>query len=268
MELLDTLDPTPLAATRRPDNSPLTTLSVQGLTKKYGDTTVLDDFSLDIHSGEVVAVLGANGSGKSTALRCVVGLTQPDAGTVRVDNQVARAGRHVPSIAMVFQRINLVPRRSVLDNVCAGGLGRLGFRKSWSAWAFPRELREESMACLARVGLDNRAHEPAGRLSGGQQQRVAIARALCQRAKVLLADEPVSALDPAASEHVMELLRSLALDDNLAVAAVLHQPELAKRYSTRMVGLLRGRIVVDSTPDSFDQLVMDQLYHVEEEAQR
>ena len=91
---------------------------------------------------------------------------------------------------MVFQRIHLVPRRSVLDNVCAGGLGRLGLSRSWSVLAFPREAQAEAMACLDRVGLADRAREKAGRLSGGQQQRVAVARALCQRAKVLL-DEPV-----------------------------------------------------------------------------
>jgi phosphonate transport system ATP-binding protein len=243
-------------------------LKVSRLTKRYGSRIVLDGFSLDVARGEVVSLLGANGSGKSTALRCVVGLVKPDGGTVSVAGSVAQAGQPLPSVAMVFQKIHLVPRRTVLDNVCAGALGRLGLRHSWSSLAYPQDLREEAMACLDRVGLADRPHERAGRLSGGQQQRVAIARALCQRAQVLLADEPVSALDPAAAEQVMRLLRSLADDDGLAVAAVLHQPDLARRHSDRVVGLLGGRIVLDSPADTVDQAALDALYRPDLEAAR
>jgi phosphonate transport system ATP-binding protein len=248
-------------------------LRIDGLRKAYGEKTVLDGLTFEVASGEVVSLLGANGSGKSTSLRCVVGLERPDGGTITVDGVrakpgettgarpsgelarplapsegvTARSAEAVPTVAMVFQKIHLVPRRSVLDNVCAGALGRLGLSRSWSVLAFPREVQAEAMACLDRVGLADRARERAGRLSGGQQQRVAVARALCQRARVLLADEPVSALDPAASEQVMNLLRSLADDDGLAVAAVLHQPDLARRFSDRILGLAGGRLVFDSS---------------------
>jgi len=220
-------------------------LAVRGLTKRYGDRVVLDGLDLDVKAGEVVSVLGANGSGKSTALRCLIGLERPDAGEIRVRGRDLRAGERATDMAMVFQRIHLVSRLSVLDNVCAGALGRLPLRRSWAPAAFPRDVREEAMACLDRVGLADRPHDRAGRLSGGQQQRVAIARALCQRASVLLADEPVSALDPAAAEQVMRLLRSLADEDGIAVAAVLHQPDLARRHSDRVVGLLRGRLSLE-----------------------
>jgi len=235
-------------------------LAVRGLVKRYGDHTVLHGLDLDVRSGEVVSVLGANGSGKSTALRCVVGLVRPDGGTVTVAGQPVTPGTPVAAAAMVFQRIHLVPRHTVLDNVCAGALGRLPLRRSWSTLAFPRELREEAMACLDRVGLADRPHERAGRLSGGQQQRVAIARALCQRAQVLLADEPVSALDPAAATQVMRLLRSLAEDDGMAVAAVLHQPELARRHSDRVVGLLHGRVALETSADRLDDAEVEALY--------
>ncbi|NGN94329.1 ATP-binding cassette domain-containing protein [Nocardioides sp. KC13] len=221
-------------------------LRIDGLRKAFGEKTVLDGLAFEVASGEVVSLLGANGSGKSTSLRCVVGLERPDGGTITVDGVTAKPGEAMPTVAMVFQKIHLVPRRSVLDNVCAGALGRLGLSRSWSVLAFPREVQAEAMACLDRVGLADRAREKAGRLSGGQQQRVAVARALCQRATVLLADEPVSALDPAASEQVMNLLRSLADDDGLAVAAVLHQPNLARRFSDRILGLAGGRLVFDS----------------------
>ncbi|MEP9383497.1 phosphonate ABC transporter ATP-binding protein [Nocardioides cheoyonin] len=242
------------------DDTSTAVLSVRGLVKRYGDRTVLHGIDLDVRAGEVVSVLGANGSGKSTALRCVVGLVRPDGGTITVGGRPVTPGAPTASAAMVFQRIHLVGRHSVLDNVCAGALGRLPITRSWSTLAFPRDLREEAMACLDRVGLADRAHDRAGRLSGGQQQRVAIARALCQRAQVLLADEPVSALDPAAATQVMRLLRSLAEDDRMAVAAVLHQPELARRHTDRVVGLLHGRMSLQTPADRLTDAEVDALY--------
>lgn len=235
-------------------------LSVRGLTKRFGDRVVLDGFDLDVHAGEVVSVLGANGSGKSTMLRCLSGLTRFDAGSVRVAGREVRSGERAGEFAMVFQRIHLVPQLSVLENVCAGALGRLSFRQAWLPRAFPAEVREEAMGCLDRVGLAGRAHDRAGRLSGGQQQRAAVARALCQRAGILLADEPVSALDPAAAGQVMRLLRSLADDDGIGVAAVLHQPDLARRHCDRVVGLIGGRAVLNAAPSALTDADVDALY--------
>ena len=236
------------------------TLSVRDLTKRFGDRVVLEGFDLDVHAGEVVSILGANGSGKSTMLRCLSGLTKFDAGTVSVGGREVRGGEHVPEFAMVFQKIHLVPELSALENVCAGALGRLSFWQAWAPRAFPTDVREEAMGCLDRVGLAERAHDRARSLSGGQQQRVAVARALCQRAEVLLADEPVSSLDPAAAEQVMRLLRSLADDDGMAVAAVLHQPYLARRHSDRVVGLTGGRITLNIPPSGLTDADVDALY--------
>ena len=234
-------------------------LSVRGLTKRFGDRVVLEGFDLDVHAGEMVSVLGANGSGKSTMLRCLSGLTKFDSGSVSVAGRDVRSGERVPEFAMVFQKIHLVPELSALENVCAGALGRLSFWQAWAPRAFPTDVREEAMGCLDRVGLAERAHDRARRLSGGQQQRVAVARALCQRAGVLLADEPVSSLDPAAAEQVMRLLRSLA-DDGMAVAAVLHQPDLARRHSDRVVGLTGGRITLNIPPSALTDADVDALY--------
>jgi phosphonate transport system ATP-binding protein len=161
---------------------------------------------------------------------------------------------------MVFQAPQLVKRRSVIDNVCSGALGRLGFKESAFAVLYPQSLREEAMRCLDRVGLADRAADKAGQLSGGQQQRVAVARALCQQAPLLLADEPVSALDPASAEQVLALLADLAHTDGLAVLAVLHQPNLARRYSDRIVGLLEGHMVFDVPADEASENLVDGLY--------
>ncbi|MBB3049902.1 phosphonate transport system ATP-binding protein [Prauserella isguenensis] len=224
-------------------------LRISNLSKSFGENRVLDGVDLNVEPGEFVAVLGANGCGKSTALRCVVGLEQPDSGEVDVDGRPA----------MVFQRIHLVHRRTALDNVCAGALGRLPLSRSITPRLFPRELREEAMWCLERVGLADHAGERAVRLSGGQQQRVAIARALCQRTNVLLADEPVSALDPSAAVNISELLGRLA-EEGLAVVAVLHQPQLATRCAHRVVGLSGGRVAVDRSAAAVSQAEVDALY--------
>ncbi|MER5863295.1 ATP-binding cassette domain-containing protein [Kitasatospora sp. NPDC002040] len=219
-------------------------LELSGITVRYGPKQVLHGIELTVPRGQFLAVLGANGCGKSTLLRAAAGLEPVAEGTVTVDG---RAGDPL-ALAMVFQQTHLVHRRTVLDNVCAGALGRLPLRRSLTPRLFPPELREEAMACLDRVGLAGRAHDRAGRLSGGQQQRVAVARALCQRPDVLLADEPVSALDPAASEQVLALLAQLAHEEGLAVVAVLHQPSLAAQHADRVVGLREGRVVLDGPP--------------------
>jgi phosphonate transport system ATP-binding protein len=222
------------------------TLEIRGLRKAFAGKQVLAGVDLTARPGEFVAVLGANGSGKSTVLRCAVGLQRPDSGEIRIDG----------GAAMVFQQIHLVHRRSAIDNVCAGALGRLPLHRSL---VFGHDIRREAMTCLDRVGLAGRAAERAGRLSGGQQQRVAIARALCQRASVILADEPVSALDPSAAEQVVSLLASLA-DEGLAVVAVLHQPELARRFAHRIVGLADGKVAFSSSPSALAATKVDALY--------
>ncbi|MEV0579335.1 ATP-binding cassette domain-containing protein [Streptomyces sp. RTGN2] len=219
-------------------------LALSGITVRYGERQVLHGVDVDVARGELLAVLGANGSGKSTLLRAAAGLEPMTAGSVSIDGKPSAP----LDTAVVFQHIHLVRRRTVLENVCAGALGRLRLRHSLVPALFPRALREEAMACLDRVGLADRAHDRAGRLSGGQQQRVAVARALCQRPRVLLADEPVSALDPAASEQVLALLAELAHDAGLAVLAVLHQPSLAARHADRMVGLRNGRVILNGPP--------------------
>ncbi|WP_216099019.1 phosphonate ABC transporter ATP-binding protein [Arthrobacter sp. SW1] len=241
-------------------------LSVRGLAKSFGGRQVLKGVDFEVRSGELVAVLGANGSGKSTTLRCVMGIAQPDAGTIAIDGQELdglpwrQLQQARQRTAMIFQKIHLVPRRTALDNVCAGALARIPTSQSLSPLFFPRSVQQEALECLERVGLADRAFDRVGRLSGGQQQGVAVARALCQRADVVLADEPVSALDPHAAEQVMALLHDLAHRENLAVAAVLHQPDLALRHADRCIGLLNGTMAFDLPSSRLGQAELDTLY--------
>jgi phosphonate transport system ATP-binding protein len=229
-------------------------LTARGMRKSFGTNEVLRGIDLDVHPGELLVVLGANGCGKSTLLRCAIGLLTPDAGEVRLcgadlstlrGRALRRARREA---AVVFQQIALVSRQSAIDNVCAGALGELPLLRSFSAAVYPRAVRERAAAALARVGMLERAWQPAATLSGGQAQRVAIARAYCQQASVILADEPVSALDPRAAEDVLRLLADLAHRDGLAVLAVLHQPDLALRHADRVIGMRLGEVVFDARP--------------------
>jgi phosphonate transport system ATP-binding protein len=226
-------------------------LAVRNLTMCYPNGhTALRNMNMSVEAGEMVVVLGSNGSGKSTFMKCVVGLNRPTSGTVEVAGRdlTVLSGKTLREarlpLALISQHANLVRRRSVLANVCCGALGRHRTLAT-SLGRVPRNEIQPALGYLAEVGLAELAGQRAGTLSGGQAQRVAVARALAQAPQVLLADEPLASLDPEAADEVMRLLRRLASDDGLAVVCVLHQPELAMRYADRLVGLRRGNVVFD-----------------------
>jgi phosphonate transport system ATP-binding protein len=241
-------------------------LVIEGIRKHFGSNEVLKGVDLQLRRGELLTVLGANGCGKSTLLRCAIRLLDPDAGSARLlgrdladlDGKQLRVARR--EAAVIFQQIALVKRRSAIDNVCAGALGRMPLLRSLTVRGFPREVRERAAVALQRVGMLDKAWQHAGTLSGGQAQRVAIARAYCQEASVILADEPVSALDPRAADEVLSLLADLAHSDGLAVLTVLHQPELAQRYSDRIVGMKLGTVMFDKPPADVSHEEIDALY--------
>ncbi|MBW4023918.1 MAG: ATP-binding cassette domain-containing protein [Proteobacteria bacterium] len=225
----------------------------------------LTDTSLALAPGELVVILGANGCGKSTMLRCIAGMLKPTGGSVQV------AGRRISSLAgrelaearmalgMVFQNAHLVRRRSVVANVISGTLGRhRGL--AITLGRLPESERPFAMTCLNQVGLTAFAEQRAGTLSGGQAQRVSVARALAQRPLALLADEPVASLDPDAAQELMGLLRRLAHDDGLGVLCVLHQPELARRFADRILGMKDGRIQFDTKPAEVKETEVAGLY--------
>jgi phosphonate transport system ATP-binding protein len=242
-------------------------LQARGVEKRFGrGRQVLAGVELTVGAGEVVALLGANGCGKSTFLRCAVRLTDIDAGSIEIAGHDLSAlrGKHLRearrSAAMVFQQVNMIRRRTAVDNVAFGALGRIGGRRSMTSRTFPPDVQDAAFAALDRVGLLDRSWDRVGTLSGGQAQRVAIARALCQRASVILADEPVASLDPRAAETVLELLVDVARQERLAVLCVLHQPDLARRYADRVVGMIAGRVVFDRRPSELGEDEVARLY--------
>jgi phosphonate transport system ATP-binding protein len=241
-------------------------VSVRRLTKSYGQAhPVLNDVTFGAEPGQLVALVGANGAGKSTLLRCLVRLIEPTTGHVDIGGvDVTRASqaqlRALRSrVGFVFQKYHLIPRLSAFHNVLLGALGRGGPLNWWPATA-PEADRLEALACLSRVGLDGFGSRRADELSGGQQQRVAVARMLMQRPVLVLADEPVASLDPAAGVAVMELLRSIARERGLAVIVALHQLDLAQEFSDRVIGLNQGRVSLDTPVSAWQSAEISALY--------
>lgn len=221
---------------------------------------MLGEIGFSVTAGEVVALLGPSGAGKTTLFRCLTRLIEADAGEIRLLGRSIRGMRSGElrlarrNIGLVFQQHNLIRRRSALDNVLAGRLGHVSL---WRVMAgrFERADRQRAFAALDRVDLLDFADRRADRLSSGQQQRVAIARVLAQESSVILADEPVASLDPAAAVSVLSLLRDIAHEDGITVLCSLHQVDLVPGFADRVLGLCAGRLVADSPIDKFPLLL-------------
>jgi phosphonate transport system ATP-binding protein len=245
-------------------------LSIQKLSKSFGaPQRALSDVTLALEPGEMVALIGASGSGKSTLLRHVSGFIGADrgCGEVRVGDQVIQAGgrvdrriRHLRAdVGFVFQQFNLVGRLSVMTNVLVGLLPRVALWRSLTM-SFNREHRAEAWRALRSVGIESLAWQRASTLSGGQQQRVAIARALVQRARIILADEPIASLDPESARNVMEILSRINSEQGITVLVSLHQVQFARRYCKRTIALRMGQVVYDGPSSELTAPLLRELY--------
>ena len=239
-------------------------IEVRGLCKRYGEFEALKHVDLKVAEGEFLVVLGPSGAGKSTLLRCINRLTQPTEGEIRVGGQLTtndRAGlrERRRNVAMIFQHYNVVPRLTVLKNVLTGRLGSVSGPLSWLQ-LFPRRDVELARECLRRVELEDKADTRTDKLSGGQKQRVGIARALAQHPKVILADEPVSSLDPKTSRTVLRYLKQASQDLGITVVCNLHQVEYAREFAERVVGVSAGRVVFEGRPDQLTDEVLHRIY--------
>ena len=226
-------------------------ISVQHLVKEYnhGAVHALNDCNLDIHKGEVVAIIGPSGSGKSTLLRSLNLLEEPTSGAIFFDG-ADLAGKsvnidlHRQKMGMVFQHFNLFPHKTVLQNIT---MAPVTLKKKTAAAA-----KEQAMALLERIGLADKANEFPNMLSGGQKQRIAIIRALAMDPEVMLFDEPTSALDPEMVGEVLDLMRDLA-KEGMTMAVVTHEMGFAREVADRVVFMADGRILEEGAPaDIFD----------------
>jgi len=242
-------------------------LVIEHLTKVYerGDVHALRDVSLTVNKGEFLVLIGLSGSGKSTLLRCINRLIEPTSGQILlggVDITQAKGAelRKIRRrIGMVFQHFNLVKRSSVLINVLAG---RLGYAPPLPTLIgrFPREDMDRARQSLETVGLVEKMHTRADQLSGGQQQRVGIARALMQEPELILADEPVSALDPATANSILQYLEEMNHKHGATVICALHFLSLARRYGTRIIALKDGAVVFEGLPKEIDNVRFKEIY--------
>ena len=247
-------------------------IRVNNFSRSFSGRKALDRVSLTVNPGEMVALIGASGSGKSTLLRHISGIMAGDkeSGSISVMGRLVQHGGHIQSdvretrtdIGMIFQQFNLVDRLQVLTNVMLGALGRMPlWRSAFSL--FHSDVRDLAVESLARVGIAEKAFQRASTLSGGQQQRAAIARALVQKAKVLLADEPIASLDPESSRRVMDILSEVNQKDGLTVLVSLHQVDYALRYCPRTVAMKQGRIVYDGPSSALTPAFLCKLYGAE-----
>ena len=219
-------------------------IRVHHLSKKFGDLEVLKDINLEIEEGEVVVVIGPSGSGKSTFLRCINQLEIPSGGSIRYqgENLMDKSydiRKFREEVGMVFQRFNLFPLKTVVENVMMAPVLTKHMKKD--------EARKRALELLDKVGLKDKADVYPSTLSGGQQQRVAIARALAMQPKALLFDEPTSALDPELVGDVLEVMKSLA-KEGMTMIVVTHEMGFARDVADRVIFMADGFIVEEGSP--------------------
>ena len=243
------------------------------VSKVYPNGTVgLDDVDLTIQDGEFVAIIGRSGAGKSTLLRSVNRMHQITSGTLTVNGTDVSTlsgkslRRFRRGIGMVFQSFNLVTRTTVIKNVLSACVPDMPF---WRALlgVFRKEDKIKALESLGKVGILDKAYMRADQLSGGQQQRVALARMLTQDPRIILADEPVAALDPVTAKQVMQDFVRINREMGISILLNIHHVELALEYANRIIGIRAGKIVYDGPSANVNQTVLDAIYGDDSEAE-
>lgn len=222
-----------------------TLIKVENLQKSFGKIEVLKGINTEINRGEVICIIGASGSGKSTFLRCLNLLEEPSGGNIYLDDiditdSKTDINKHRQKMGMVFQQFNLFPHMTVLKNMTIAPIKVLGISKE--------EAEERAIKLLERVGLADRASSYPSQLSGGQKQRVAIVRALCMQPEVMLFDEPTSALDPEMVGEVLDVMKQLA-NEGMTMAVVTHEMGFAREVADRVFFIDEGIIMEQGTPE-------------------
>ena len=241
-------------------------INIECLKVRYGrNSPVLAIDNLRIERRDRVAIIGPSGAGKSTLLRSIKGYVRPDEGKVEVLGVNLRSAKRREwrlvnrRIGLIYQQFHLAPRLSVLRNVLCG---RLGFTSPWRSLIgiFSNEDVNIAWSAICEVGLQDIAHRRADTLSGGEQQRVAVARSLAQQPSIILADEPVSSLDPVRAADILDLITEVQAHHEAALVMSLHQPHLAKQFARRIIGLRNGKVVFDGAPKELNESKLEEIY--------
>ena len=246
-------------------------LEVQHVRKEFQNRTLaLTDASFSVSQGDFVSVIGPSGAGKTTLFRILNGSLRCDGGAILVngvhfesaDRRTRRAIQ--TTIGTIYQDFALVENATCRQNVLNACLPDMAFLPAVCGF-FGKERVAEADALLDRVGLADKVHEPVKNLSGGQKQRVAIARALMRHPALLLADEPMASLDPVTGRQILALLRDIQQDQKLTVLMNSHNLELSQEFSSRLIGLNQGTVVLDAPADTPAEDILAAVYHRQED---
>ena len=244
-----------------------TMFQLNEISKHYERKIALSSLSLTIERGEMVALIGPSGAGKTTLLNILANIIKPDTGTIKLDGQPSsfyRSGKLLAKkVGVIRQQFDLVGQLPVIHNVLAGRFADWGFINSVVSLLFPQD-KAMAFKALDRVGLLDKVYETTSNLSGGEQQRIALARLLVQHPEVILADEPVSSLDPARADDILTMLVRLAKEENQTLVASLHAVEYAKKYFTRIIALRDGKVYFDLPTDQVTDQHLSDLYTLKE----
>lgn len=240
-------------------------LRVENLVKSFNGETVLDDISFTVDKGEITTVLGPSGVGKTTLVRLLNTTLKPASGRILIEGKDPSnlSGKRLAEIrkkiGTIYQQFNLVPRVKVVHNVLAGRLGSWSTLKTFLSFIRPVEI-ELAHRALEEVGMEDKIFHRTDELSGGEKQRVGIARLLVQDPDIILADEPISNVDPAIAHDIMDLLVDVAEKRKKTLVTVIHQVDFALEYFPRIIGLKDGKIFFDEDPENISGGMLSQLY--------
>ena len=245
-------------------------LSVKNISKEYNNgITALKNVSFDVEKGEFISIIGPSGSGKSTLLRSINKMIDISQGSILFENrnieklkkkEIELARRE---IGMIFQNYNLVERLTVIENVLHG---RLGYKSVFAGilGIYSEDEKKEAFNFLEKVNMTKYAYQKCNELSGGQKQRVGIARAIMQKPKLLLCDEPIASLDPKTAENIMDYLKKIVTELKITCIVNLHQVDIAKKYSNRIIALNKGEKIFDDKPEYLTDDMIEFIYKDEE----
>ena len=238
-------------------------LEINNLTKTFSNgTPALKGINLKINKGEFVSILGRSGSGKTTLLRSINGLETTSGGEIYLDNKQVNfdtINEVQNKTGMIFQEFNLVNNLSAINNVLTGLLNSSNKFLSLF-YLFSKDQKIEALKALETVGLLEKSYNRSDELSGGQRQRVGIARAIIKKPLLLLADEPVASLDPKAADLILLLLKKINKEYGTTILCNLHQVDLAKKYSDRVVGLIDGKVIFNENSSDIDKNYLEKIY--------
>ena len=245
-------------------------LSVKNISKEYNNgITALKNVSFDVEKGEFISIIGPSGSGKSTLLRSINKMIDISKGSILFENRNIEKLKKKEielvrrEIGMIFQNYNLVERLTVIENVLHG---RLGYKSVFAGilGIYSEEEKKDAFNFLEKVNMTKYAYQKCNELSGGQKQRVGIARAIMQKPKLLLCDEPIASLDPKTAENIMNYLKKIVTELKITCIVNLHQVDIAKKYSNRIIALNKGEKIFDDKPEYLTDDMIEFIYKDEE----